>query len=131
MHRFAIWVCCIALAGCEMRSVAPGSAPITITKYVGFVELQNGTVNAKVKVLDGLPPITVTYTVDEAEKISYASRTEHNCSSRTSTLKYLAIYDSKMALVEESEVEIELTVDSGSIGEAELKLACDKFQGMT
>lgn len=108
----------------------PAKKPqVSMIKHPEFVELRNALVVSRVKVLNTEPPMTVTYTVDEGDKTSYAARTEHDCATNVSTLKYLAVYDSEMKLVEESTVEMELDIEPGSLGEAELTLACNNTKG--
>lgn len=117
MHRLAVWVCCLTLLGCQARPEPQAHQ---------YVELQVGTVTTKVTVVQGArPPTTLAYTTDSSDRTaSYASKTEHDCFARTSTLKYLAVFDASMKLVQETEVDVELDIDAGSIGEAELVLAC-------
>lgn len=90
-----------------------------------YVELQVGTVTSRVSVVQGAwPPTTLAYTTDSADQTRHASKTEHDCNARTSTLKYLAVLDEKMTLLREAELDIELDIEAGSLGEAELILAC-------
>ena len=122
MYRFSAWLCCLVLAGCESRVAVV--TPVTVVKHPAFTELRNDRIVSKVRVLESMPPVTLTFTTDEDDvKVSYAARTEHDCQARISTLKYLAVFNSD-ELVNESEVNVEIEVEPGSIGEAELVLAC-------
>ena len=122
MHRFTIWVCCVALSGCQF-SADIDSKP-SITKHAEFVELKIGQLVSRVKVIDGPPRTTLTITEDAEDSLIYVARTEHDCKTRISTLRYLAVLDKDKKLLEEREVELALEVAPRSIGEAELNLAC-------
>ena len=126
MYRLAVWVCCLALAGCQF-SIGVSSKPtatVKVIKHPGFTELQKDKIVSKVQVIDGTPKVTLTLTEDSSEPVIYVAKTEHDCKTRTSTLKYLAVFDKDEKLLEERELELDLEVTPDSIGEAELTLAC-------
>lgn len=129
MHRLPVWLCCLALIGCELR-VNVDSKPnqpevITATKHLGFTELKYKNVTAHVNVLNTIPPMTETLTIDGDEKSAYISRTEHDCSEHTSTLKYLALLDDNAKIIAQDDtLNVELDIEPDSLGEAEYRLAC-------
>jgi hypothetical protein len=69
-------------------------------------------------------------TIDEAEKTTYVSRTEHDCEAHVSTVKYLAVFNSDKVMLDELEPDLEVEVSPGTIGEAELQLACTTTEGL-
>lgn len=130
MRRQALWLwCLIALSGCEAKlSANISSTPaVAVTQRDTYVELKSSNLTAKVKRLETEPPTTISLMQDAEEGVSYTSLTEHDCVTRVSTLKYLAIYDGQLNLVSEQDnVGLQLDIEPGSLGEAELDLACAK-----
>lgn len=124
MHRFAIWVCCLVLVGCEVETAPTPSPKYTVIQHEGYTEFKLEQIVSNVRLVPGAIPVTFALMTDDSDK-SYVTRTEHDCKARVSTLKYLAVYDSEKQLISEDEVEIDLEIKAGSLGEAELQMACN------
>lgn len=121
MYRHAVWICCLAIVGCE--------APPT-----DIVELHvSEQLALNVKVTSIEPPTTLMMTYDKESNVTYVSKTVHDCDAKRSTLNYLAVFDSDKRLIGEHNVEIDVNFELGSIAEAELKLACQSvpIKGLT
>lgn len=132
MRSLEVWVwglsTALVLTGCEVRlKVEEPTTPVRVSKKDGYVELKLNTIVSKVAVVKTATPQTYTVTEDSEDTTKYVARTEHNCLSATSTLKYLAAYDKlSNTLLNEDEVDIVLDFEPGSLGQAELDLACEK-----
>lgn len=128
MRSQALWVWgLILLAGCEAKIQADiSSTPIKANSGSEYVELKSDKVTVKVKVLSTLPPTTVALMKDVDEAVSYSSLTVHDCHNRVSTLKHLTVYDDKLNVLSDADMDTPLDVERGSLSEAELELACSK-----
>ena len=131
MRSRAVWLWCLALlVGCE-ASINVESKPIPeisrpqATLRNGIVELRKDNFLAHVTVArGGKVPMTFTLLENLDTQTSYVSRTEHDCKARTSTLKFLVVYDADMKTLQESTTDTKIAVEPGSISEAQLNLAC-------
>lgn len=123
MRSQALWLWSITaalLVGCEAKL----ASKLTVTSHKEFVELKSNTITMKVKVIHAQQPTTLAFMKDSTEDVSYSSLTVHDCKSKTSTLKHLTVYDSSLKVITDVDLDSELDVESGSIGEAEMELAC-------
>lgn len=132
MRSHTIWVWCLTalLIGCEANVAKPkqqDSQQLTIDRKEGYVELRIATIISRVAVVKAATPLTYTVTEDSEDQAKYVSRTEHDCSAATSTLKYLAVYNKTTnEMIEDGDIDIVLDFEPGSLGQAELELACEK-----
>lgn len=124
----------LLLGGCEVH-VAVDSEPaprpqlVTVVKQNdGYYELKAGETVSKIVVIHAgsgeSQSQTISYTYDAEDNAYYAARTVHDCDEKTSTIKYFAIYDEHNALIEAHDVDVDVDLDPGSLGEAEFELAC-------
>ena len=132
MRRQAVWIWGLAflvLGGCQVADKQEvdkldGKEKPSMVSAENIIILKVGTVTSKVMVLSSAPPVTLSLTEDTEDSSSYVAETEHDCSAKTSTLKYLAVFDEQRRLIVESEEETLLEVEPNSLGEAEQRLAC-------
>lgn len=126
MRSKALWLWCIVLlVGCEAKQASISSTSI-VTKTGEYVELKRDKLTMRVKVLKAAQPTTIALMRDDDEAVSYSSLTVHDCDKKVSTLKHLTIYDDKLNVLSDVDMDTPLDVERGSISEAELELACSK-----
>lgn len=132
MRSLSAWVCCLALLGCEASVEVNPPINVTLNRQEafvidrdGYVEVKTSELTSNIKVVHTIPPMTITVSIDAETSERYVAWTEHNCSEVTSVIKYFAVYDDKNNLIrEDKNVSIVVDADPGSIGDAELSLAC-------